>query len=60
LTADFADVAEEEWAVSLSELPDLLFQAMGFVMRSRIAPRGVDHGWTRIYTDTVPRILTGG
>jgi len=50
LTADFADDADEEATVSLSELPDLLFQAMGFVNRARIAPRGVNHGWTRIYT----------
>jgi len=54
LTADFADVADEEAAVSLSELPDLLFQAMGYVMRSRIAPRGGNHRWTRIHTDPVP------
>ena len=59
LTADVADVADEEAATVLSELPGLLFQAIGFVMRSRIAPRGGNHGWTRIHTDKVPRILTG-
>ena len=40
LTADFADFADEEAAVSLSELPGLLFQATCFVTRFRIAPRG--------------------
>jgi hypothetical protein len=34
LTADFADDADEEMAVSLSELPVLLFQAMRFLTRS--------------------------
>ncbi len=31
-----------------------LFQAMGFVTGSRIAPLGGNHGWTRIHTDPVP------
>ena len=53
LTADFADLADEEAAVSLSDLPGLLFQAIGFVMDSGIAPRGGNHGWTRIHTDPV-------
>ena len=48
-----ADVADEETAAGLSELPVLLFQAMGFVMRSGIAARGFNHGWTRIHTDPV-------
>ena len=51
LTADFADVADEEATTGLTELPDLLFQATRFVMRSRIAPCGFNHGWTRIHTD---------
>ena len=51
LTADVADIADEETAAGLSELPVLLFQALGFVMLSRIAPRGGNHGWTRIHTD---------
>ena len=51
LTADFADVADEQVAEGLA---DLLFQAMGYVMRSRIAPQGGNHGWTRIHPDPVP------
>ena len=51
LTADVADGADEETAAGLSELPVLLFQALGFVMLSRIAPRVGNHGWTRIHTD---------
>ena len=68
LTADFADLADEEATAVPSELPALLFQAMGFVTRFRIAPRGGNHGWTRIHTDPVPwsfsllcpRILASG
>ena len=48
-----ADVGDEETAAGLSELPVLLYQAMGFVMRSGIAARGFNHGLTRIHTDPV-------
>ena len=54
LTADFADVADEQVAEGLADLPDLLFHARVILTRSRIAPRGGNHRWTRIHTDPVP------
>ena len=51
LTADVADGADEEMAVSLSELPVLLFQATWFVTRPNMACMVATtdgHGFTRI------------
>ena len=38
--------------MGLSDLPALLFQPMGFVMCSVVAPRGGDHRWTNRHGKT--------
>ena len=38
-------------ALSLTELPDVLFKMRPFVLRFQVASRGGNHGWTRIDTD---------
>ena len=54
-----ADGADGETVVGLSDLPALLFQAMGFLMCSGVAPRGGNHGWTRIDTDKWGSFVAG-
>ena len=53
LTADFADVADEEATAGLAELPLLLFQARLILMRSCNVSFGGNHGLTRVHTDPV-------
>jgi len=38
-------------ALSLTDLPDLLFKMRLFVLRFQTASRGGNHVWTRIDTD---------